>query len=80
MAEEEIEAMADFSPGVALEYQSLLNSLPFLPQRFENLEVIRDQLDNLDPSTIPKSNSTITVFNAHNDLHPPNSNLFTWID
>ena len=62
--------MAAFSPGVALEYQALLYSIPFLPEGFANLEVIRDQLDNLDPSTIPNSNSTITVFNAHNDLHP----------
>lgn len=70
MAMEEIEAMAAFSPGEALEYQALLYSLPFLPQGFVNLEVTKDQLENLDPSTIPNSNSTFIVFNAHNDLHP----------
>ena len=62
--------LAELGPGVALEYEALLSTLPFVPVSDAELADLARRLETLDPSVVETSDNPSVVFTSHDDLHP----------
>jgi serine/threonine protein kinase/tetratricopeptide (TPR) repeat protein len=69
-AKSALEAIASWDPWTSLEYRALFSSLPFLPVPRTELAAIRDRLERLDPTSVPKVDNPAVFIDSHYDLHP----------
>lgn len=69
-AKEELEELARFAPGTALEYEAMLATMPFAPVSDTQLADILNRLERLDPESIPPSSNPSVAFSSHDGLHP----------
>jgi tetratricopeptide (TPR) repeat protein len=69
-AKSELAALARLSPGMALEYEAILSTMPFVPVTETELQDLAARLERLDPATVETSDNPSVVFTAHDDIHP----------
>jgi tetratricopeptide (TPR) repeat protein len=69
-AERRLAELAELGAGVALEYEALLATSPFVPVTDAELADLARRLEALDPATVETSDNPNVVFTSHDDLHP----------
>lgn len=69
-ARQKLAELKRVAPGVGLEYEAIVSTMPFVPVTDETLADLADRLERLDPASIPPSGNPSVVFSSHDDLHP----------
>lgn len=69
-ARQKLAELRRIAPGVGLEYESIVSTMPFVPVTDEELADLANRLERLDPASIPPSGNPSVVFSSHDELHP----------
>ena len=68
-AKERLADLARLDPGIALEYEAILSTIPFVPVTDAELIDLAARLEELDPASIAPSGNPSVIFSAHDELH-----------
>ncbi len=69
-AQRKLDELKRIAPGVGLEVEADVSTMPFVPVTDAELSDIADRLEALDPATIRPSGNPSVVFSSHDELHP----------
>ena len=69
-AERKLDELTRIAPGVGLEVEAAVSTIPFVPVTKAELSDIAVRLEALDPATIRPSGNPSVVFSSHDELHP----------
>ena len=69
-AQQKLDELTRIAPGVGLEVEAYLSTMPFVPMTEAELYDVTDRLEALDPATIRPSGNPSVVFSSHDELHP----------
>ncbi len=69
-AQRKLDELTRIAPGVGLEVEADVATIPFVPVTEAELSEVADRLEALDPATIRPSGNPSVVFSSHDELHP----------